>query len=285
MRNRRKFLTLATGVGVAAAAQFGLPNSAAAQSPPAAGPGSGPPEGGPPAGGPPAGGPPAGGPRAGGPRAGGPPGGGPAPAFNEHTEFVLSTSSNPYELFDRWVQDAKDAGEANINNMTLATVDAAGLPDARMMVHQEVRDGSFLYTSFSNSRKGQQLKAHPKATLLFYWPKIGRQVRVRGTTRQLSEAENDALWKQRRAGRANRLRDVAWTQSEVFQSAEELEQKLAEADKRYPGDIPRRSWTGWLTTPISMEFFYPHPRTTLHERIRFSRRNVKQAWRGDRLVP
>lgn len=265
MRNRRKFLTLATGAGVAAVAQLRLPNSAMAQSPPAAGPGSGPP----------AGGPPAGGPRA----------GGAAPAFNEHTEFVLSTSSDPYELFAQWLQDAKDAGEANINIMTLATVDAAGLPDARMMIHHEVREGGFLYTSFSNSRKGQQLKARPKATLLFYWPKLGRQVRVRGDTRQLSEAENDTFWKQRRAGRANRLRDVAWTQSEVFQTAEELEQKLAEADKRYPGDIPRRTWTGWLTTPISMEFFYPHQRTTLHERIRFSRRNVKQAWRGDRLVP
>jgi len=249
MSNRRQFLEAATGAGASVViAQLLAPNIATAQ--PAAAPVT--------------------------------PSAGP---LNEHTEFVMSTSADPYELFAQWYQEAKDAGEPNINTMVLATVDSAGRPDARVMMHQEIQDGAFLFQSFANSAKGKQLKADPNAALVFYWVKLGRQVRVRGVARELSKAEADARYDAKRRSRLLRLRDQAWHQSEVYNTAEELEQKLVEADRRYPGEVPRSDWTAWLISPLSIEFFYPHQKTVLNERLRFVRKHSKDAWKAERLVP
>lgn len=260
MKSRREFLAVASGAAMAAGTELLIAGSAAAQ--PAA-----PPPGG----------------NAGG--AARPAGAGRPGLSNEHTEFVLSPSADPYELFAQWYQEAKDAGEGNVNAMTLATVDASGLPNARMMLHQEVMAGNFLFTSFANSTKGKELKRNSKVALVFYWDKLGRQIRVRGTTRQMTKAEIDERWNARRSARDLRLRDLAWSQSEVFATAEELEQKLSEMQKRYPNEVPRHDWTGWQVSPLSIEFFYPHRKTLLHERLRFSRRNAKADWVAQRIVP
>jgi pyridoxamine 5'-phosphate oxidase len=190
--------------------------------------------------------------------------------LNEHTDFVMSTSADPYVLFAQWYQEAKDAGETNVNVMVLATVDGTGMPDARIMLHQEIQNGSFMFTSFSNSAKGKQLKADPNAALVFYWAKLGRQVRVRGVAREFTKVEADTRYDAKRRSRILRLRDQAWHQSEIYSAAEELEQKLAEANRRYPGEVPRSDWTGWLISPVAIEFFYPHQKTVLNERLRFS---------------
>jgi len=209
----------------------------------------------------------------------------PSESSNEPIEFLMSTSSDPYELFAQWYQEAKDAGESNVNTMVLATVDNAGVPDARVMLHQEIQDGAFMFTSFTNSAKGKQLKADPNAALLFYWTKLGRQVRIRGTAREFTKAEADARYDAKRRSRTLRLRDQAWHQSEIYKTAEVLEQKLAEADKRYPGEVPRGDWTGWLISPLSMEFFYPHSKPVFNERLRFIRKHTKDVWNAERLVP
>lgn len=260
MKSRREFLAAASGAAMAAGTELLIAGSVAAQ--PAA--------------------PPSGGNANGAARPAG--GGGPG-LSNEHTEFVLSPSADPYQLFAQWYQEAKDAGEGNVNAMTLATVDASGLPNARMMLHQEVMAGDFLFTSFANSAKGKEMRRNSKVALVFYWNKLGRQIRVRGSARQMTKAEADERWNARRSARDLRLRDLAWPQSEEFATAEELEQRLIEMAKRYPNEVPRRDWTGWLVNPLSIEFFYPHSKTLLHERLRFSRRNAKAGWVAQRIIP
>jgi pyridoxamine 5'-phosphate oxidase len=206
------------------------------------------------------------------------------PSLDEHTEFVLSPSVDPLQLFAEWLAQAKKDGEPLPIAMTLATSDPDGLPDVRMMLHQEVRNGSFLFTSFAGSAKSKELRRNPKAALLFYWNANGRQIRVRGDVRPLSPADVNEAWPKKRSGRANLLRDWAWPQSEVFKDAAELEGRLRQADTKFPGEVPRRDWTGWLLKPRSIEFFLPHPRTLLHERLLFTS-NGRGGWRTERLVP
>jgi pyridoxamine 5'-phosphate oxidase len=257
MANRRQFLAVAAGAGVGIARLLTTP-AAMGQADPIQAPGGNEPK--------PASGPPRG-------------------PSDEHTQFVMSVSADPYQLFSQWYQDAKDAGESAVNNMTLATADVSGMPDVRVMTHQGIEDGRFIFTSFADSVKGKEMQSNDKAALLFYWAKPGRQVRVRGTVRQFSKAEADRRWNEKRSMRALRLRDLAWPQSEPYQSAEELEQRLSEIEKRYPGEVPRRDWTGYWITPLSLEFYLPHPKTLLHERVRFVRRSIKHSWRGQRLAP
>lgn len=261
MKSRREFLAVASGAAMAAGTELLIPASVTAQ--PAAPPLDG----------------------SAGDGAARPAGAGRPGLSSEHTEFVLSPSADPYQLFAQWYQEAKDAGEGNVNAMTLATVDASGLPNARTMLHQEVTGGDFLFTSFANSAKGKELKRNSKVALVFYWNKLGRQIRVRGSARQMTKAEADERWNAKRSARDLRLRDLAWPQSEVFATADELERKLSETAKRYPNEVPRHDWTGWLISPLSIEFFYPHSKTLLHERLRFFRKNAKASWVAQRIVP
>lgn len=208
----------------------------------------------------------------------------PPPAAPDHTVFILSPSADPYELFAQWLEEAKAAKENIPIAMTLATVDSTGMPDARMMLHKEIRDGRFLFVTHIDTPKGEQLKADPKAALVFFWKTLNRQVRVRGRIQQLSEAEADAAW-QHRGPRTYKLNDWAWPQSQVFVTAEDLEQRKHAMDARFKDDPPRPpAWSGYLLTPLSIEFFYSHP-TLLHERLRFTRTNDKEPWQAQRLVP
>ncbi len=214
------------------------------------------------------------------------PSGGPADGpSNDHTAFQLSPNADPFELFTEWLAEAKRAGEPLPIAMTLATVGIDGSPDARMMLHQGVQDGAFLFTTFANSSKGKELRSNPKAALVFYWNANGRQVRVRGDVRHLAGPDLDFAWRQKRPSRPLKLRDLAWRQSDVFDTAETLEARLAQTDANYPQDVPRGDWTGYLLTPRSIEFFLPHPRTLLHERLIFKRTGKTMAWRTERLVP
>lgn len=211
----------------------------------------------------------------------------PTPASPEikHVEFTLSPDADPIQLFVEWFKGARAAGEANVEAMTLSTVDAAGMPDSRMMLLHWINDGRFQFSSYATSAKGKQLRSNPKAALLFFWKKTGQVVRVRGTVRPLTQAQNEELRTIKRGSMDARLHDWAWHQSEIFQTAEQLEAKLREAQARFTDDVPLRDWTGWFLTPLSIEFFRPTNAAVNAERLRFSRRNNTAPWKGERLVP
>lgn len=253
MKNRRDFL--ASSAGIAAVGGLLLQEAVAQTSP--SGPGPGP---------------------------GGPPPGDPN-QLPPHTNFVLSPEADPYELLQKWLDDAKAAGSSDPTAVALSTVDAAEMPDVRMMHLNATREGRFLLQAEINTPKGEQLKAHPKAGLLFYWPANGRQVRIRGNAEQWSNAMADAEWAASPRPRFIKVKLSTWHQSQVYERTEDLEQRLRESNERMKGDIPRpSSWSGYSITPLSIEFWVPNS-TLLHERLRFVRAGANQKWRTERLVP
>ena len=139
----------------------------------------------------------------------------------------------PYGLFAEWLEAAK-AGEPNdANAMTLATLDAEGVPDARIVLLKDVDARGFTFFSNQESAKGDQLWAHPAAALVFHWKSLRRQVRVRGVVEQVSAAEADAYF----ASRARESRIGAWAsdQSRPLDSRATLEARVAEKTAGFDG--------------------------------------------------
>ena len=101
---------------------------------------------------------------------------------------------NPVEEFQRWFEEAREAGVDVPESMTLATADASGRPSARMLLLKGVDERGFSFFTGYESRKGRELDANPRAALVFYWRPLGRQVRVEGTVRKLAPEESDAYW-------------------------------------------------------------------------------------------
>jgi pyridoxamine 5'-phosphate oxidase len=202
-----------------------------------------------------------------------------------HADFVLSPSADPLQLFADWFKAAREAGEASPDAMTLSTVDSSGMPDSRMMLLHWINEGRFQFSSYETSAKGKQLKAHPKAALLFFWKKTGQMVRVRGTVKKFTTAQSENLRPIKRASMDFRLHDWVFHQSEVIQGVDQLEQGMREAQSRYQGDVPLRDWVGYFLTPLAIEFFRPMSATVNAERLRFSRRRPAERWLAERLAP
>ena len=153
---------------------------------------------------------------------------------------------DPLRQFDIWLREAVQAGLSLPNAMTLATADAAGNPDARIVLLKGLEHGAFAFYTNYRSRKARELEARPAACLVFQWSDLERQVRVEGAVEKLDAAESDAYYASRPLGA--RLSAWASAQSEVVPSRALLEEELARARKRHGDDPPRRlggecAWT------------------------------------------
>ncbi len=175
------------------------------------------------------------------------------------------------------------------NAFALATVDASGLPNVRMVLLKGLDSadhperGFVFYTNFE-SAKGTELLASSKAALNFLWKSLRRQVRIRGTVSVVSDAEADAYFATRPRGR--RLGAWASQQSRPLESRFALEKAVALVTARYPlGEIPRPAyWSGFRVTPLEIEFWHDRP-FRLHERVQFRRGSEAGAWAKQRLYP
>ena len=217
----------------------------------------------------------------------------PSPTREEYAEhYAAALAANgdesiferdePIGLFVEWLADAKGTEPNDANAMALATVDADGQPDARMVLLKDVDARGFTFYSNRESAKGLALAAHPRAGLLFHWKTLRRQVRVRGAVEPVSAAEADAYF----ASRARESRIGAWAseQSRPLDSREALELAVARETARFEGqEVPRpERWTGWRVIPESVEFWRDRP-FRLHDRLRFDRDG--EGWRRSRLQP
>jgi pyridoxamine 5'-phosphate oxidase len=197
---------------------------------------------------------------------------------------MSDAAHDPIALFRAWLAEA-EAGELNDPNaMALASVDAEGLPDVRMVLLKGVGADGFVFYTNLESAKGRQLAATPKAALLFHWKSLRRQVRVRGRTAPVTAAEADAYF-------ASRPRDSqigAWAsdQSRPLEGRFVLERRVAEFALKFgAGKVPRpEHWSGFRITPLSIEFWRDGA-FRLHERTLFEREDPAAPWASARLFP
>ncbi|APB72767.1 oxidase [Paenibacillus polymyxa] len=162
---------------------------------------------------------------------------GPFPSFD-----VNMLPETPGELFLQWLNLAIENGVKEPHAMTLSTVDANGYPDARVLILKNVVNDTFYFASSSESRKGQQLKRNPQAAITFYWPMLGRQIRLRGMVEDREDEAGTSDFLQRSA----EARAVALTgnQSRELVREEELEYSVAKQKERISRD-PNITTLNW----------------------------------------
>jgi pyridoxamine 5'-phosphate oxidase len=188
---------------------------------------------------------------------------------------------DPIAQFRAWFAEAR-AHAPLAEAIALATVDDAGLPDARMVLLKGIDDDGFRFFTNYNSVKAAQLGASPAAALIAYWRELDRQVRVRGSVERLSAADSDAYFATR--PRESQLGAWASPQSQPIESREQLERNLAGANERFDGvDVERPPhWGGFLLRPATVEFWQGQI-GRLHDRFRYARDG--DGWRIGRLAP
>ena len=197
-------------------------------------------------------------------------------------EFTAET--DPLGLFERWMKDATDHELNDPNALSLATVDADGMPNVRMVLLKGFDEyGLVFYTNFE-SAKGKELLGNLKAAMCFHWKSLQRQVRVRGNITVVDDDEADAYYQTR--ARGSRIGAWASKQSRPLTSKFELEKEVAKYTARFAvGHIPRPPhWSGFRLTPTYWEFWQDGT-FRLHDRVVFTREDEKTQWDKQRLYP
>jgi pyridoxamine 5'-phosphate oxidase len=168
--------------------------------------------------------------------------------------------------------------------MSLATVGADGMPNARMVLLKGHDARGFVFYTNLESQKGGELADNAQAALCFHWKSLHRQVRVQGPISAVSDAEADAYFNSR--GRQSRIGAWASQQSRPLANRAELEAAFAKIDAQYPDeDIPRPPhWSGRRITPLRIEFWQDGDHR-LHDRLVFKRASADAAWETERLYP
>ncbi|HEX4196494.1 MAG TPA: pyridoxamine 5'-phosphate oxidase [Caulobacteraceae bacterium] len=199
-------------------------------------------------------------------------------------EPPLPDAAEPLVLFDEWMRAAEASEPNDPNAMALATVDAHGLPDMRMVLLKGVDARGFVFYTNTESAKGVELGAAPKAGLLFHWKSLRRQVRVRGPVEPVSAEEADAYFASRPRG--SQIGAWASDQSRPLPDRLALERRVAEFGLRFGiGKVARPPhWSGYRVLPTAIEFWRDRP-FRLHERLAFSRQAPDAAWTVARLYP
>jgi pyridoxamine 5'-phosphate oxidase len=200
------------------------------------------------------------------------------------TSGDFTEADEPMRLFTAWFEEAVRREPADPNAMALATVDADGVPNVRMVLLKGVDERGFVFYTNRDSTKGSELEHAPRAALVFHWKSLTRQVRVRGTVEPVTDAEADAYF----ATRPRLAQIGAWAsrQSAPLESRLAFEKAVALYTAKYVvGTVPRPPfWSGYRVMPQAIEFWHDRP-FRLHDRIEFRREGLGGAWTKTRLYP
>jgi pyridoxamine 5'-phosphate oxidase len=191
-------------------------------------------------------------------------------------------AADPMEQFTHWFEQVRQV-ESDPTAMALATVSADSRPSVRTVLLKDVDERGFVFYTNYESRKARDMEATGRASLLFFWPSLERQVRVDGRVERISGAESDAYFDTRPLD--SRLSVYASKQSEPIDSREVLEEAFDRVRRSYgDGAVPRPAWWGgYRVVPDEFEFWQGRT-SRLHDRLRYTK-NADDSWRRERLAP
>jgi pyridoxamine 5'-phosphate oxidase len=196
----------------------------------------------------------------------------------------FTEAGDPLTLFGSWLTEAEASEPVDPEAMALATADAQGLPNVRMILLKGADGRGLVFYTNCESAKGCELAANPQAALLFYWKSLGRQVRMRGPVEPATEAEADAYFATRH--RESRIGACASAQSRPLASRAVLEAEVERLTKQFgDGEVGRPAyWCGYRLIPLEIEFWRSGA-FRLHDRIVFRRASLQDPWSKTRLFP
>lgn len=196
----------------------------------------------------------------------------------------ISVREDPFALFAAWMDEAKKSEPNEPNAMAVASVDAHGHPNVRMVLLKEAGANGFVFFTNYESAKGTEYLANPYAALCFHWKSTAKQVRARGPIAKVSDAESDAYF----ATRAKDSQIGAWAslQSRPMDGRFAFEKQVAKYAAKYAlTTVPRPPyWGGFRVTPLAIEFWRNRP-FRLHDRLVYRREAPDAPWRTERLFP
>ena len=206
----------------------------------------------------------------------------------EHPTWLTSgdftEADEPLRLFAAWFEEAVKGEPRDPTAMSLATIDADGRPNVRMVLMKGFDERGFVFYTNVDSQKGRELDASGEGALLFHWKSLNRQVRLRGPVTRVDDEEADAYF----ATRPHLAQIGAWAskQSAPLESRHAFEKAIALYTAKYAlGTIPRPpNWTGYRLLPLAIDFWHDRP-FRLHDRIEFRREAAGAPWHKTRLYP
>ena len=191
---------------------------------------------------------------------------------------------NPFGLFKEWLSEAEKSEPNDPSAMAFASVDGDGMPNVRMVLMRRYDKRGFCFFTNFESQKGQELLDQPKASAVFHWKSLRKQVRIRGPVEVVSDEEADEYFYSRPRG--SRIGAHASKQSRPLESRFALEKAVAVHTAKFgTGVIPRPNyWSGFRLVPHSIEF-WSDGKFRLHDRVRYDRKGVDSPWQTVKLYP
>ena len=191
---------------------------------------------------------------------------------NNHHDFSLGNmdinlSDSPFDIFSSWFDNAIASGELESNACVVSTVSLDLQPSSRIVYLKELQDEAFIFYTNYASQKGKEIESNPKASMLFFWPKSERQVRIEGLVSKLPESVSDAYFD----SRPLQSKLGAWSshQSDELHDQKELVERMAFYENKFGENVPRPPhWGGYALAPTLIEFWQGKS-SRLHDRIVF----------------